>query len=156
MDYNYDETYYGIVALENEKSLNCSVPFHPPTKSNVTGKDIRICENSSLGKKAFHINREIFRTLSQIPKYKPCTWIDTTLGLPDVDDGKRWKERAFLRLYIKSRFKIKSIISYYDLSSLIADIGGYTGMLLGISLIDLTVQFNNLLVRLITAKFKEY
>ena len=156
MDHNYDETYHGIVALKNEKSLNCSVPFHPPTKSNVTGKYIKVCENSSLGTKAFHNTRKIFRILSQIPKYKPCTWIDTTLGLPEVNNGKRWKERAFLRLYFKSHFKIKSIISYYDLSSLIADIGGYTGMLLGISLIDLTVQFNNVLVRLITAKFKEH
>ena len=150
MDYNYDANFYSTVAHENEKRFNCSVPFHPPTKSNVTGKLIEICKNSSLGIKAYNNRWKVYSKMPQIHNYKPCTWIDVTLGMPHVSQ----KEGSFIRLYFKSHFKIKSIISYYDFSSLIADVGGYTGMLLGISLIDLTVQFNNLLVRVIVAKFK--
>ena len=153
MDYNYDETFYSIVAHENEKGLNCSVPFHPPIMSNATGKHIEICKTSSLGIKSHNNWYKAYRKMSQIPNYKPCAWIDVILGMPHVSPEQQ-KEGAFLRLYFKSHFKIKSMIAYYDISSLIADVGGITGMLLGISLIDLTVQFNNLLVRVISAKFK--
>ena len=153
MDYNYDANFYSTVAHENEKRFNCSVPFHPPTKSNTTGKLIEICKTSSLGIKAYNNRWNVYSKMSQIQKYKPCAWIDVTLGLPHVSQKHR-KGGAYLRLYFKSHLKIKSIISYYDISSLIADIGGYTGMLLGISLIDLTVQFNNLLIRVIEARFK--
>ena len=153
MDYNYDANFYSTVAHENEKRFNCSVPFHPPIKSNTTGKLIEICKTSSLGIKAYNNRWKVYSKMSQIQNYKPCAWIDVTLGMPHVSQDHQ-KEGAFIRLYFKSHLKIKSIISYYDFSSLIADVGGYTGMLLGISLIDLTVQFNNLLVRVIVAKFK--
>ena len=154
MDYNYDDTFYNTVAHDNEKNLNCSVPFQPPIKSSATGKLVEICQNSSLGIQAYNNMRKALLKMGQIPKYKPCTWIDVTLGLPLFSQEER-KEGAFLGLYLKSHLKIKSLVSYYDFSSLIADIGGYTGMLLGISLIDLTVQLNNLLVRVIASKFKD-
>ena len=153
MDHNYDETFYRIVAHENEKNLNCSTSFLPPTKSNKTGKLIEICKTSSLGMKAKKNRAKVYREMPQIPHYKPCTWMDVDLGLPLISKTVQ-KEGSYIRLYFKSDIKIKSIISYYDMSSLVADIGGYTGMLLGVSLIDLTVQFNNLLVRVIAAKFK--
>lgn len=153
MNQNYDTEIYNMVANKNDKSLNCSVPFHPRTKSNVTGKFIEICKTSILGEKAYANMKDTFNSWPQIPKYKPCAWMDVSLGLPHISHDQT-KDEAFLRLYFKSHFKIKNIISYYDFTSLVADLGGYIGMLLGISLIDLTLKFNNLLVRVLAAKFK--
>ena len=51
MNQNYDTEIYKMVANKNEESLNCSVPFHPPTKSNITGNFIEICKTSIFGKR---------------------------------------------------------------------------------------------------------
>ena len=151
MNYNYDETLYNMVANENEDKWNCSVPFHAPTTSKITGKLIEICNNSFLGLQAYNNWDDVLRRGSQIPNYQPCAWMDVVLGLPIVSPDQNMNE-AFVRFYFKSHVKVKSIIAYYDFASLVADLGGYIGMLLGVSLIDLTIKLNNLLVRVLAAK----
>ena len=51
MNQNYDDEFYHMIALENEAMFKCSVPFHPKTISNVTGKVIEICKDPDTGKK---------------------------------------------------------------------------------------------------------
>ena len=153
MDSNYDEEIYKMIANKNSESLNCSVPFHPPIRSDMTGKLIGICNNSNLGMKAYENYDEALRIGPQIPKYKPCSSMDVVLGLPLIALDQDGNE-AFIRFYFKSHVKVKSIILYYDFASLVADLGGYIGMLLGISLIDLTLKFNSILVKVIKTKLK--
>ena len=68
----------------------------------------------------------------------PCADFDIFPGLPRIDKGDN-DTIAYIRLYIKPKIKIKSIIIYYDSHTLAAEIGGYVGMFLGVSMVDLSV-----------------
>ena len=153
MNFKYDTTLYSTVANENERSLNCSVPFHPLTFSEVAGNAIKICTNSKLGKKAYLNYKEIQKSYHHMPKHRPCMGMDVeVLGLPIIDHNQQDSE-AFVRLYLKSYVKVKTMIFHYDLSSLAADLGGYIGTLLGISMVNLALKFSNLLFKALTSNF---
>ena len=53
VNYTYDGELYGVIAQENAKQTNCSVPFPPQTKSKVTGETIEICNSLESGKIAY-------------------------------------------------------------------------------------------------------
>ena len=63
-------------------------------------------------------------------------------GFPIVNKHKSETE-VYVKIYVKSNVKVKSVILYYDMTSLVADVGGYIGMLLGVSLVDLTIICNS-------------
>ena len=153
----YDEMVYNTIAYENEKQLNCSVPFHPPTTSKLTQGIIEICNNSESGAKAYANFKSYTRSGPQETKNKPCATMDFLLGIPHVV-GKAKKMNsgydAYIRLYINSNVKVYSIIMYYDFTTLAAEIGGYIGMCMGISLVDFTILCNNALFKMVTERFK--
>ena len=71
---------------------------------------------------------------------KACTYLDITYGYPfiyDVTDGST----PFITLYFKTSVAVRESHLAYDLTSLFAEIGGYTGLLLGISIADFTKMF---------------
>ena len=141
MNYNYDKKFYEKVAFENERDLNCSVPFHPTTNSSITGRQIEICSDSKDGKKAIRNWVASFYSSSETPLDKPCAEMEFFLGFPLVNEDRSESE-AYIKIYIKSHVKVKSVILYYDMTTLVADVGGYIGMLLGVSLVDLTIMCN--------------
>ena len=152
MSLDYDRIFYNRIAQENEKLFNCSVPFHPSIKSERTHNPIEICHNVLTGKKAFDNfnNAEPSSILSA--KNTPCAGFDIFTGLPDVDnDGNNDKE-AYIRLYLNVKIKVKSIVIYYDSTTFAGEIGGYIGLLLGVSLVDLVIMFNSGLMRLLHNK----
>ena len=142
MNYNYDKKFYEKVALENERHLNCSVPFHPTTNSPITGRQIEICNNTKEGKKAIENWSVSFYSSSATPLDQPCSEIQFFFGLPLVNKY-RFETEVYVKIYVKSNVKVKSVILYYDMTSLVADVGGYIGMLLGVSLVDLTIICNS-------------
>ena len=155
MNYNYDKTFYERIALENDRALNCSVPFHPEITSPTTGKTIEICNNSENGKKAIDNWTASLYSGHEPPMDKPCSEMEIFLGFPLVNNGQGAENEAYIKIYIKSNIKVKSVILYYDITSLVADIGGYIGMLLGLSLVDLTIMGNAALLKAINMKLKK-
>ena len=158
MNQNYDKEFYNRVANKNQKELNCSVPFHPATMSKTNGKPIEICKHSDTGKKAVENWLSLLDSGADLSNNKPCTEMNSMLGLPDKSDnniGNQSNHEAFVRLYMKSELRVKSIVLYYDFTALAADIGGYIGMFLGMSLVDFTVRFNTVLFKYITQKLKQ-
>ena len=151
MNHNYDQTIYKKVAKENEAQFNCTVPFHPTMTSQLTGSIIEICNNSETGKNA--LRNWWTNAYTTTNKSKPCTEMVIYLGIPDISNGKSDNE-SFLHVYLKSDMKVKSIILYYDLTTLAADIGGYIGMFLGVSLIDVTMMCNSALFKIVAMKLK--
>ena len=75
-------------------------------------------------------------------EYTPCDGFDVFLGLPFINDGNDENE-AYIRLYVNSKIKVKKIIIYYDSTTFAGEVGGYIGMLLGVSFVDLAIIFNS-------------
>ena len=142
MNFNYDQKWYSRIAKENEKRFGCTVPFHPPIYSELTNNKIKICDNLTLGQKAQGHYLDS-RDNQVSANDTPCAKFDIDLGLPDIDYDDNEENEAFIRLYIKTEIRVKSITIYYDLTSFGAEIGGYVGMFLGVSLIDLAIMFNS-------------
>ena len=155
MNHNYDDEFYSMVAQENDVMFSCTVPFHPPTISNSTGKVIEICKNPEIGKKALQHFSDSCAAGPQATKRKPCTGVNVYLGLPFVDE-ENLDHEASIRIYTKPEVKVKSIIMYYDFTSLVADLGGYMGMLMGISMIDFTIMCNTALLALTVTMKNKY
>ena len=148
----YDKSFYSIIADDNEKKYNCTVPFHPPTLSKTTGNMIEICPDIYRGENALSNYKSFVQTGPSSPSMRPCSGMDVFLGLPDIDTGP--EDEAYIRLYLKTDIKIKSIILYYDSNTLFAEIGGYLGMLLGFSLLDFTSIVNGALFKMFVRKFQ--
>ena len=152
MTQNYDKIFYEHTAKYNEAHLRCSVPFHPPIASQLTGRTIEICNNSEAGKQAYGNWVHIANT--QTPNNKPCAGMDIFLG-PPIYDNDRADNESSIRIYMKSDIKVKSVIIYYDFTTLVADVGGYIGMFLGVSLVDITIMCNTALLKIVTMKVKQ-
>ena len=63
--------------------------------------------------------------------------------LPVIDSDDNPNSEAYVKLYFKTRLRIKKIVIYYDTTTLTAEIGSYVGMFLGVSLVDLAILFSS-------------
>ena len=55
---------------------------------------------------------------------------------------------AFIKMYTKSTVRVKKTVLDYTWLSMLAEIGGYTGLLLGISVVNLTGVIDRLFQKL--------
>ena len=144
---NFDNKIYQHVAEVNENILGCSVPFHPPSYHSSTKKLIEICRNATNGIKAFQ-KFDSFNDVILSEEFIPCQNFDIFLGMPDIDEKDNDPYEAYIRLYLKTKIKIKNTVLYYDSTTLAAEIGGYIGMLLGVSLVDLVMIANSSILKM--------
>ena len=155
MNLLYDDVFYSTIARENENEFNCSVPFHPLTTSKLTGSIIEICNTSESGLKAFKKFNSVWQS-NAIGKNKPCAAMNIFMGLPSIDSRPtNPSKQAYIKLYMKSSVKVKSVIMYYDRSTFAAEIGGYVGMLMGMSVMDFTMMCNTVLFKFVTTKLNQ-
>ena len=140
----YDEVFYRAVSEKNEKELGCSTPWEPARTSKITGRELEICNDTEQGKAAVATLRNWIPGSddSLESEYKPCSVFDIAFGLPQVDDTENNQNEAYIRIYLKQKIKVKSVVLYYDFTTLFAELGGYIGLFLGMSLIDFTLLFN--------------
>ena len=136
MNFKFDELWYQKTARENEKKFGCSVPWHPSIYSQITKKEIQICNDSSKGLKALKQSQQ-FRDSLISPESTPCANFEISLGLPKIDDTDNNMNEAYIRMYPKAQIKMKTTVLYYDFTTLAAEIGGYAGICLGVSLVDI-------------------
>ena len=147
---NLDNITYKKIANENEMKYGCSVPFHPLIYSELTKAKIKICDNHTTGLKAYEewkklkSKDDIFGT--------PCAGFDFFPRLPDIDEDDNDKTEAYVQFYLKAKIKVKSMFIYYDFTSCAAEIGGFIGMFLGVSLIDLASMLNSVILKLVHKK----
>lgn len=66
----------------------------------------------------------------------PCSTMEVFLGLPF--GGEEDPDTSYIKMYIKSTVKVKKTVLDYTWLSMLAEIGGYTGLLLGISVVNIT------------------
>ena len=67
------------------------------------------------------------------------------LGL--LFEGKGTENEAYIKIYLKSTVKSREFVHDYTFLSMLAEIGGYTGLLLGVSLVHLTSLIDRIFVR---------
>lgn len=69
---------------------------------------------------------------------KPCHTIEILTGLPFNGDSIVNEETGQLTIYLKSTTKLSKMVLDYPWVTMLAEIGGYTGLILGISLVNIT------------------
>ena len=147
-DFTFDDTVYEIANSELEKEHNCTIPFLPKIPSNIRGDPSEICKVEETGRNALKLYQNIE---SNALENVPCARMDISLGLPFITNdsaapggsvpyqGYGSDDTAFILLYFKTSVKVKRTIFDYDFLTLVAELGGYTGLLIGISLVESTI-----------------
>ena len=59
-----------------------------------------------------------------------------------------------MRLYLKAKIKVKSVILHYDSTTFAAEIGGYVGVLLGVSIVDIAILSRSTFLKIVRKFFK--
>jgi hypothetical protein len=157
MNLNFDRNVYELANAELERQYNCTTPFLPAIASNVTGAPPTICADEKIGKKAMELYDLIETSLRD---NTPCSRMDIFLGLPFYSineypyQGFGYNDTAFILLYFKSSIKVKSTVWDYDFITLVAEIGGYTGLLVGFPIARAVIWINAIILKILINKKK--
>ena len=156
MTKNFDDMLYENANKELERKYGCSIPFLPQMRSMATGEILEICESAEMGQLALetYIDLET-KMLGNVP----CTRMDVSLGMPHVShdaatpqgsipyQGYGSDDTAFVLFYFKPTIKVKSTVLEYDFVTLVAEIGGYVGLFIGVSLAESSIAIISFLER---------
>ena len=157
MDMNFDNMVYEKANAELEKVFNCTIPFLPAISSNLTGGPLPICRDEVVGDKAMELYEQVETAQRET---RPCAGMDILLGLPFYSKGSvpyqgfGHNNTAFILLYFKSSVKVKHTVWDYDFIRLVAEIGGYTGLLVGFPIARGVILFNSIILKMLTQKKK--
>ena len=153
MNQKFDEYFYKLISEENMNKFGCTVPYHRPMNFSKTRKVSKICDNVTQGIQAWTHYDET-RSSSWPHQFTPCARFDISMGLPFIDTTGNSMEEAYIKIYMLPEIKVKSIVLYYDSTTLVSQIGGCVGILLGVSIVDIVKTFNSLLIALVHKVFK--
>ena len=78
----------------------------------------------------------------------PCASMEINFGLPTVSENMN-PDMAYIKFYFKRTTKIKMTILDYGFVSMFAEIGGYTGLFLGVSVREIVAYLNTLGIKFI-------
>ena len=84
--------------------------------------------------------------------------MDIFLGMPAISNnsevtnphpysGYGLRDKAFVLLYFRTDVKVKRTVYDYDFLTLVGELGGYVGLLIGISLSELIIHSNSYIVK---------
>ena len=152
----FDDLLYENANKELEEKYGCSIPFLPQSKSMATGEILEICKSAETGQLALGTYKDLeTKMLGNVP----CTRMDVSLGMPHVShdaatpqgsipyQGYGSDDTAFVLFYFKPTIKVKSTVLEYDFVTLVAEIGGYVGLFIGISLAESSISIISFLER---------
>ena len=109
-------------------NFGCVIPF----QSN-RPKAIHCPITNSMLKPYFEfLKNQAFKSYCQLP----CASMEVTF--PAMTDGFTSPDEAYTRLYLLTVVKEQTTYWSYSIISLLAEVGGYLGLLLGMSLLDIT------------------
>ena len=69
---------------------------------------------------------------------KPCATMGVYFGFPIIGNNTRDPELAYVKLYFKTQINVRRSFLDYTALSMFGEVGGYIGLLLGFSFLDLT------------------
>ena len=65
----------------------------------------------------------------------PCASMTVFFQMPII--GKGPEDKAYIKFYLKNKIKVSTSRFSYTILSFLAEVGGYIGLLLGVSLLDI-------------------
>ena len=141
LNFTFDDCIYEAMFDEMINKVDCVVPFMP--LSNLS-ESIKVCSGQS--KAEIYKYMSFYEYLSSNGQRNfcsmPCSAMDVFLG--PIFDGVGDENESYIKLYLKSTAKNKKTVYDFDIMNLIAEIGGTTGLLLGVSVVDMTTLINRL------------
>ena len=137
MNTRYDEFLYRNLQEILISQFNCTVPFLPDYNVPKHSQNIYICKDPEKRKASYAKYDLLKRNNENSVCENPCSTITTYFGLL-FKDTKYDGNKAYLKIYLQSMTTIKLTVMDYDVVTMVADIGGYTGLLLGMSAIHLS------------------
>ena len=159
MNLNFDDTLYETANKLLEVEFKCTIPFLPIFVSNHTDEATKICHNSETGKEAMDKYLDVESMF--LGENMPCSRMDISLGMLDISNdsampggsmpfqGYGYDNTSFIMLYFKTDIKVKHIVWDYDLSTLIGEIGGYTGLLVGFPIARGIIWINSIVLKVV-------
>ena len=114
------------------EKYGCTSPFGP-------NKD-KICTDQNTGSKVMEFYRQIFRNLSN-NCLSPCSFVSTK-GIKIMEQKKNY---GYVWMVFKENIKVIEAHHLYSTLSLIAEIGGYVGLFLGVSVNQVSTLMNDLI-----------
>ena len=134
MDVGYDRCIHANRDKRALKYLGCTCPAmsHSQTQScdfvNISDAQVTKLKNGLLD--------EIITEVYDQDCSNPCSVMDITYGFPGT--AKHSNEQiGEVKMYFKSHITVKRSVLVYEETQLMAEIGGYIGLILGFSLLDL-------------------
>ena len=138
-DFEFDDCFYKAMAKDLMNELNCVVPFIKTSEN----KNVCVYKAQTEIDKMMSAYKKFFSTTTTRTCMSPCVSMDIFFGLL-FDDTFRNDDKSVLRIYLKSKIKFQQTIYDYTLLTLLAEIGGYTGLLLGISVSNITTVLESM------------
>ena len=131
-----------ILLQESEKELGCTTPFHPD-KSN-------ICIEGNKKLKAQSIFNAMLYNQTKAKKIcmKPCQQYIISLNKEGSNISSSFTS---LTMEFPKYVRVSSSYYSYNLLELLAEVGGYFGLFLGVSIIQISS-----LVKILMAKLDQY
>ena len=137
LDYGYGKDQCIDESFEKEalELHGCTAPFDPH-------KD-QICRSKENATKVNDLYKKWYSKTIQVKSgcNKPCSYV--TLRASTVwEREKRYKTQVKMRIYFNENIKVTKAYHIYSGLSLIAEIGGYVGLFLGVSINQITNLFD--------------
>ena len=127
----WDDCFYDFLKIELTQNVGCTTPSLPD-KSN-------ICKTVANAKLAKEWEDQIMFRNSSLTEVCPksCLEVYTTIGNKHVvdnsDEDSEYYEKGNLTLFFHQFVKVSKAYWEYDGIELMAEIGGYVGLFLGVS-----------------------
>ena len=139
--YSKDFCYSREIERELLENFGCTSPYGL--------HKTRICNNATIGEKVMQTYQDAIHTDNYKSCFNPCSYFSISPFTPIVRSSLSNK-LAYVNLYFDKDELVKIYESYYIYSelSLIAEVGGYVGLFLGISVNQVTNLMDFILTKL--------
>ena len=141
MNYNLDHCLYEKMTKQLLSDFGCTIPYLPQLH------DEPICDPDGNGTTASKQYKKMKENGQRDLCHKPCETTEVFSGMGFLSEHD--EKVAKIKIYLKTTTKVKKSVLDYTWLTMVAEIGGYTGLLLGVSFVNITSlldQFYNKVV----------
>ena len=135
MSLNYDSCFYEQIQKPYLKNFGCLHPLFLEGMKN----ESKICNFGQMSSQERELGYQLYNSangrLRNCPS--PCATMTFSFGIPDTQP--RVKDKYQYKVYFKRYIGVTKESLKYPVESLIAEVGGYLGLLLGVSVLDCLV-----------------